>query len=169
MKSKKVITITNAYTWYNKGDSGILLATIDILKKVYDNVEFNILSFTPNVDKKHYCEDKSVKNVYSNVLNPYPYRKGKVGKIIAIVKLFFKMISMQFGLTFFRNMTIKKHENLSALQKSDMIVVCGGGFLGGKKLDSLMHVYQIYVDTIFHKPVYVMGTSIEPTKSKFVK
>lgn len=169
MKSKKVITITNAYTWYNKGDSGILLATIDILKKVYDNVEFNILSFTPNVDKKHYCEDKSVKNVYSNVLNPYPYRKGKVGKIIAIVKLFFKMISMQFGLTFFRNMTIKKHENLRALQKSDMIVVCGGGFLGGKKLDSLMHVYQIYVDTIFHKPVYVMGTSIEPTKSKFVK
>ena len=42
MKSKKTITITNAYTWYNKGDAGILLATIDTLKKVYSNVEFNV-------------------------------------------------------------------------------------------------------------------------------
>ena len=34
MESKKVITITNAYTWYNKGDAGILLATIDTLKEI---------------------------------------------------------------------------------------------------------------------------------------
>ena len=37
------IVITNAYTWYNKGDAGILLATIDVLKKVYKDAEFSIL------------------------------------------------------------------------------------------------------------------------------
>ena len=168
-ENKKVITITNAYTWYNKGDAGILLATIDALKKVYDNVEFNILSFTPDVDRKHYCEDKSIKEVYSNILNPHPYKKGKVGKTIAIIKLFFKMIFVQFGLTFFRSKTINKHENLRVLRDSDVIIVCGGGFLGGKKFDSLMHLYQMYIDTLFHKPVYVMGTSIEPIKNKLIK
>lgn len=165
----KKITITNAYTWYNKGDAGILLATIDTLKKIYKDAEFNILSFTPEIDRKHYCEDKTVKNVYSNILNPHPYKKGKLGKIIAVIKLFSKMIEIQFGLTFFKKKTIEKYESLKALQESDIIIVCGGGFLGGKKFDSLMHVYQIYVNTIFKKPVYIMGTSIEPIKKKLIK
>ena len=169
MKNKTKITITNAYTWYNKGDAGILLATIDTLKKIYNNVEFNILSFTPDVDKKHYCEDKCVKGVYSNILNPHPYKKGKIGKLIAIAKLFFQMIFIQFGLTFFKTETIKKHDNLKVLHDSDIIIVCGGGFLGGKKFDSLMHVYQMYVDTLFGKPVYVMGTSVEPIKNRLIK
>lgn len=169
MKSKKTITITNAYTWYNKGDAGILLATIDTLKKVYSNVEFNVLSFTPDEDRKHYCKDITIKGVYSNILNPYPYKKGKVGKLIAIIKLFFKMLYIQFGLTFFRNTTVNKYGSLKKIQNSDIIIVCGGGFLGGKKFDSLMHIYQIYVDTLFGKPVYVMGTSIEPIKDKFIK
>ena len=165
----KKITITNAYTWYNKGDAGILLATVDTLKNIYKDAEFTILSFTPEIDRKHYCEDKSIKNVYSNILNPHPYKKGKLGKIFAVIKLFFKIIRIQFGLTFFKKKTIEKYENLKALQESDIIIVCGGGFLGGKKFDSLMHVYQIYVNTIFNKPVYIMGTSIEPIKNKFIK
>lgn len=169
MKRKKKITITNAYTWYNKGDAGILLAIIDTLKKLYNSVEFNVLSFTPDVDRIHYCDDSSVKEVYSNVLNPHPYKKGKVGKTIAIIKLFFKMIMIQFGLTFFRKKTVNKHDNLKALQDSDIIIVCGGGFLGGKKFDSLMHLYQIYVNTLVGKPVYIMGTSIEPIKNKIIK
>lgn len=169
MENKKTITITNAYTWYNKGDAGILLATVDTLKKIYNKAEFNILSFTPDVDRKNYCKDSSIKEVYSNILNPHPYKKGKVGKTIAIIKLIFKMIYIQFGLTFFRKATINKYESLTALQNSDIIIVCGGGFLGGKKFDSLMHIYQIYVDTLFNKPVYVMGTSVEPIKNRFIK
>ena len=76
---------------------------------------------------------------------------------------------MQIGLKLFRKNTIKKNKSLELLENADIIVVCGGGFLGGKKLDSLMHIYQIYVDTLFKKPVYVMGNSIEPISNKVVK
>ena len=86
----KKITITNAYTWNNKGDAGILLATIDCLKKVYNEVEVNILSFTPNLDREKYSSDVSIKNVESNILNPHPYKHTKIGKIIAIIKLIIK-------------------------------------------------------------------------------
>ncbi|BCP62264.1 hypothetical protein SUT380_14520 [Streptococcus parasuis] len=50
---KKKITITNAYTWYNKGDAGILLGTVNTLKQIYgsENIEINVLSFTPDEDK----------------------------------------------------------------------------------------------------------------------
>lgn len=163
------IVITNAYTWYNKGDAGILLATIDVLKKVYKNAEFSILSFAPDTDRIKYSTDKSIKEVESNILNPHPYKHTKIGRILAIGKLFFKMLQMQIGLKLFRKNTIKKNKSLELLENADIIVVCGGGFLGGKKLDSLMHIYQIYVDTLFKKPVYVMGNSIEPISNKVVK
>lgn len=163
------IVITNAYTWYNKGDAGILLATIDVLKKVYKDAEFSILSFAPDTDRIKYSTDKSIKEVESNILNPHPYKHTKVGRILAIGKLFFKMLQMQIGLKLFRKNTIKKNKSLELLENADIIVVCGGGFLGGKKLDSLMHIYQIYVDTLFKKPVYVMGNSIEPISNKVVK
>ncbi len=161
------ITITNAYTWYNKGDAGILLATIDLLKDIYKEVEFDILSFTPEEDSKRYCKIPEVKNVYSNILNPHPYKHTKVGKIIAIIKLFFSLLKNQIIMTFKRR--DYKNKTLSSLENADLIIVCGGGFLGGKKLDSLMHLYQIYVNTKFKKPVYIMGTSIEPTTNIIVE
>jgi colanic acid/amylovoran biosynthesis protein len=166
----KKITITNAYTWDNKGDAGILLGIVEELKQVFSHdVEFTILSFTPLKDFQNYSKDKTIKQVYSNILNPHPYVHTKIGKIKAMIKLVMKAIKTSFGLRFFKDKMIKKDKTLEALAQSDIIVVCGGGFLGGKKLESLMHLYQININTKFGKPVYVMGTSIEPLKNKLVK
>ena len=168
---KKIITITNAYTWYNKGDAGILLGTVNTLKQIYgtNNLDIRVLSFTPEEDKKRYCKDKTITNVFSNVLNPHPYKHTKFGKICAIFKLVFKFIYLFIFSNICLNHLIKKNDSFKSLRDSDIIIVCGGGFLGGKKLDSLMHVFQMYIDTKFQKKVYVMGTSIEPVKNKIVK
>lgn len=167
----KKITITNAYTWYNKGDAGILLGTVNTLKKIYgeENIEIDVLSFTPEEDKKRYCEDKCIKNVYSNVLNPHPYKHTKLGKIVAIIKLIIRVVYLMLMIKFALKKLVKKEESFKTLASSDMLVVCGGGFLGGRKIDSLMHVFQMYVNTKFGIPIYVMGTSIEPMKNKIVK
>ena len=167
----KKITITNAYTWYNKGDAGILLGIVSALKKEYgeNNIEINVLSFTPEEDKKRYCKDKCIKNVYSNTLNPYPYKYTKIGKLFAIIKLFFRMCKLYLKGKISLNNLIKNEESYNILNESDIIIVCGGGFLGGKKYNSLMHLFQIYVDTLFEKPVIVMGTSIEPIKRNLIK
>lgn len=170
-KIVKKITITNAYTWYNKGDAGILLGTVNTLKQIYgsENIEIDILSFTPGEDKKRYCKDPVIKNVYSNVLNPRPYKHTKIGKLIAIVKLIVRTIYLSLMMKFNIDKLVLKEQAFKSLSDSDIIVVCGGGFLGGKKLDSLMHVFQMYVNTKFNKPVYLMGTSIEPMTNKIVK
>ena len=166
----KKIVITNAYTWYNKGDAGILLGVIEALKQVYNNdIKVNILSFTPNEDKKRYCKDNKIEDVYSNILNPFPYKHTKIGKMIAIIKLFIKMIYIYILTKISMDNAVKKNKTLKVLSESDLIVVCGGGFLGGKKYDSLIHVFQIYINTLFHKPVIVMGTSIEPMKKGIIK
>ena len=168
---KKIITITNAYTWYNKGDAGILLGTVNTLKQIYgeNNLDIRVLSFTPEEDKKRYCMDKTITNVYSNVLNPHPYKHTKIGKIIAILKLFMTYIYMFIFSNLNLNHLIKKYDNFRTLSESDFIIVCGGGFLGGKKMESLMHVFQMYINTKFNKKVYVMGTSIEPMSNWGIK
>ena len=166
----KRITITNGYTWYNKGDAGILLGTVNAIKEIYGaDVEINILSFTPEEDKKRYCKDKNIKNVYSNVLNPYPFKKTFIGKKVAIIKLFNNMLANYIKLNLLGDKFIEKNENLKVLKESDLLVVCGGGFLGGKKFNSFMHLYQMYVNSKFNKPVVLWGTSIEPFKNKVVK
>lgn len=168
---KKRITITNAYTWYNKGDAGILQGIVSALKEQYgeDNIEINILSFTPDIDKENYCKDKIIKGVYSNILNPHPYKHTKLGKLVAMMKLTIRMSLLYIKTKISLKKTIKSEESLRILNDSDLIIVCGGGFLGGKKYDSLMHVFQIYINTLFKKPVIVMGTSIEPIKKKMIK
>lgn len=164
------ITITNAYTWYNKGDAGILLGIVNALKKIYgESIEINILSFSPEEDKKRYCKDSCIKNVYSNILNPFPYKHTFLGKNLAILKLFIKMLGIYTTSKISIKKLIKKQKELEILNDSDLIVVCGGGFLGGKKYDSLIHLFQIYVNTLFGKPVIMMGTSIEPMKKGIIK
>lgn len=167
----KKITITNAYTWYNKGDAGILLGIVNALKKQFgeQQIEINVLSFTPEEDAKRYCIDKTIKNIYSNILNPHPYKHTKIGKILAILKLFFRAIYIYLIMKINKNILIKKEKSFKVLSESDIIVVCGGGFLGGKKYDSLQHLFQIYINTFFEVPVIVMGTSIEPIKKKSIK
>lgn len=165
----KKVTITNAYTWYNKGDAGILLGTVNLLKQLYgQDIEINILSFTPEEDKKRYCKDKKIKNVETNILNPHPYKHTRMGKMKAALKLLFKAIYFFININFNKEYLIRKNKSVKLLNDSDIIIVCGGGFLGGKKFESLMHLFQIYINTKMKKNVYIMGTSIEPIKSKII-
>lgn len=166
----KKIVITNAYTWFNKGDAGILLGIVESLKQLYpkEKLELTVLSFTPEEDKKRYCKDEVITNVFSNVLNPHPYKHTKIGKLWAMFRLFFSMI-FQFLCVHLNKKILIKKDNYRSLSQADLIVVCGGGFLGGKKFDSFMHLFQIYINTKFKKKVIVMGTSIEPISNKFVK
>ncbi|ERK32148.1 polysaccharide pyruvyl transferase family protein [Clostridium intestinale] len=166
----KKITITNGYTWYNKGDAGILLGTVNAVKEIFgEDIEINILSFTPNEDKIRYCKDVKIKNVFSNVLNPYPFKKTFLGKRVAIIKLVFKMLTHYLKFNFLGEKFINSQENIKILKDSDLIIVCGGGFLGGKKFNSFIHLYQIYINNRLNKPTILWGTSIEPFKNNIVK
>ncbi|MFR8869028.1 MAG: polysaccharide pyruvyl transferase family protein [Paraclostridium sordellii] len=165
----KKIVITNGYTWYNKGDSGILLGTVNTIKQIFGRTaEITILSFTPEEDAKRYCKDPQIKGVYSNILNPYPFKKTIIGKPLAIGKLGMSLASTELRFKLNKNKLIKNNKGLKAIDDSDLIIVCGGGFLGGKKFNSFMHLYQMNINSQFNKPVILWGTSIEPIKNKIV-
>lgn len=162
------ITITNCFTWYNKGDAGIVQGTIETLKNIFGtDIEINILSYMPNEDSKRFLKDKNVKGVYSNMVNPYNqdthrYEMSKKALAINIIK---DLIQVNINKTKFLN----NNKTMQILENSDLIVAVGGGYLGGENLGSnIMHLNQIYMNTKVNKPVILWGTSIEPTNNKKV-
>lgn len=164
------ITVMNAYTWFNKGDAGILMGTLqeinDVVKEAH---EINILSFTPDTDATHYKKIKNVKGVYSNLLNPYPFKKNMIGKSMAIIKLGLQCVFQLVFFFLFRPIALRMMKSLKVLNQSDIIIVCGGGFLGGKKFNSLIHLHQIFIATFLNKKVFLWGTSIEPPTNNTIK
>lgn len=158
------ITIISAYTWYNKGDAGILLGTVELLNKILDNPKINILSFTPEIDNVKYKQvNSSINQVKSNLFNPYPVKKTPFCKGIKIIKMMFEALGIKVGLCHKR---IKDYKQI--LLGSDLIIVCGGGFLGGNKYNSLIHVVQYLLLNKYMARSILLGASIEPPKTKVI-
>lgn len=162
-----IITIVSAYTWYNKGDAAILLGTIDELNDFYKdaNITFNILTFTPEIDREKYkTVYQNIENVESNIFNPYPFKRNKFSKMIAMFKMGVHYAYLKF-VDFFPFFKIN-NTGYNLCEGSDVIVVCGGGFLGGNKYNSLTHLAQIDILKGLNKPMILWGTSIEPPSKK---
>ncbi|WP_309089155.1 polysaccharide pyruvyl transferase family protein [Domibacillus sp.] len=168
------VTIIDAYTWYNKGDAGILIGTLNQINNFYEkegikDLKIDIFSFTPESDEVHYKEIKNVSEVQSNLLNPYPFSKTKAGKSKAIAKLAYNSIIQNITFKVSKKTAAKKYPQIKKMFESDIIIVCGGGFLGGKKFNSLMHLHQINIAAQLGKPIFLWGTSIEPPTNKVLK
>lgn len=164
------ITIISAYTWFNKGDAGILMGTITELTEYFGekNVEFNVLSFTPEVDRAKYKKFFSnVIEVQSNIFNPYPVKKDKINKAKAIIRMGLEYFYFKFFTIF--SSKLKKNISIKLCEESDLIIVCGGGFLGGNKYNSLIHLAQIDILKELHIPMILWGASIEPPRKTLLK
>ncbi|WJE15270.1 polysaccharide pyruvyl transferase family protein [Halobacillus sp. ACCC02827] len=164
------ITIIDAYTWYNKGDAGILLGTVESLNQMYNNPEIRVLSFTPRLDQLKYSQVYSNINlVRTNLLNPYPLKKTKFQKLIAIGKLAKEKLIQDIIFKISKEKYLKKYESARIINDSDVVYVCGGGFLGGKKFNSLIHLHQIKKATKLNDNCILWGTSVEPPTNKLLK
>jgi colanic acid/amylovoran biosynthesis protein len=58
---------------------------------------------------------------------------------------------------------------LQEYRNADIIVSCGGGYLGGDKMWSTLFLFRIYLAKRMAKRVYLWGVSIEPFKEWILK
>lgn len=166
------ITIISAYTWYNKGDAAILMGTLTEINEFFgqqDELKINILTFTPDIDSTKYKKlFENIEHVESNIFNPYPLKKTKVSKGLAILKMGLQYFNMKTQTTIFGEKLLK-NKSYQICSESDLIIICGGGFLGGNKYNSLIHLAQMDIIQKLNKPTVLWGTSIEPPRKKILK
>lgn len=173
MKTKNdvVITIVSAYTWFNKGDAGILMGTLTELNEYFrmKEVRFNILSFTPDIDKINYEKFfPNISKVNSNIFNPYPVKKNKFHKGIAIMKLGIQYV-LKKSISKISPKFLESNDSVKLCKNSDLLIICGGGFLGGNKYNSLIHLAQMDILKNLNRPMILWGTSIEPPSKRLLK
>lgn len=151
------VSITNCYTWLNKGDAAIVLGIVDSIKDYWKADEINLYTFSPKLDKEKYTKEGSVDTVYESVLNIHPYnnRSQKIAKILHVI-LKYLIILLKIKLN---KISDKK---LKVLADSDCIIICGGGFLGGSKIGSLIHLMLIHLNQKLNSNVVLLGASVEP-------
>lgn len=160
------IVITNAYTWLNKGDAGILIGTIDLLRDIYgDDLKVNILSFSPDLDAEHYRKLDCVEGVYENVISPY--KKNPLH--IPVQYLNWIRSKKQLYTLKFNPEKLMKQDNFRVLKEADYVIACGGGYLGGNGIaGNYLHLYLIAISLRLGKHVIMLGNSVEPGSNKKV-
>ena len=160
------IVITNAYTWGNKGDAGILLGTIDTLLDIYGNqLEVDILTFSPELDRKHYMGLPGVHGVYENVLSPYwPNSLHIPVQYLNVVRGISQRIRLVFDEDSLNNKSYR------AIREADYVIACGGVYLGGNSwAGNYIHLFLIDTCLKMNKKVVMVGNSVEPSTNHYVK
>jgi len=145
-KINKVLII-NAYSYKNRGDSGIIVAMIDIIRKSYKNADISVMSqyHEQNIEYYNKMNVKSVPPVW-DIINT----KGFLNKYIdGIKKLFYK------------------NQNIEQIQTSDIILSAGGGYLyssrkGPLGVGFINALYHIWLATKLKKKIILFPQSVGP-------
>ena len=158
------ILITNAYTWYEKGDAAIILGMMRALRQYIPDANITVLSFTPRVDNRKYkkYEVKFLRNLLP--LSP----EDNSPKFVKAAKLLPKLIEHWLWLKLRLPINSTENEILNAYADADIVISCGGGFLGGFEIGSLLHVYGIYFAKLLGKPTIIYGQSVEPFGNRLI-
>ena len=152
------ILITNAYSWYNKGDAAIVISTLYALRKHIPDAEITVLSHTPDIDKKQYQRYDNKVQVFRLPLVPYPDYSRKLATGFKHLLDIIKYTSLA-KLPSARALT---DDVLAAYANADLVISSGGGYIGGYITGNLVQVYGIYLAKLLNKPVVLWAQSIEP-------
>lgn len=163
------IVITNGYTWNNSGDAGIVIGTIELLKQVFgENTEFTVFTGTPELDREKYA----INGIKAQFMNRMLVQGKKYLGFIPYNSycLLFQVLFSNLKLLFAKKYLNKNRENYRALKEADLIVVCGGGYLGGDAFwGNLNHLHQIKINSSYKKRMIVLGASVEPTTKWYIR
>ncbi|TCI84774.1 polysaccharide pyruvyl transferase family protein [Tenacibaculum sp. M341] len=146
-KAKKVLII-NAYSFRNRGDSGIIVAMIDSIRKAYSNVEISVMSQFHEQNREYYktFNVKSVPPVW-DIIN----EKSFIKKYI----------------TGFKKRLFYKSQSTEEIDKADLVLSAGGGYLYSSRIGPmgvgfLNVLYHLWISKKRGKKVILFPQSVGP-------
>jgi len=165
------ILITNAWSWYNKGDAAIVITMADALKKYISDAEISILSYTTEIDSLKY------KKYGIKVLPGLRFQKSnKRWRIAKWLDMFDQLcrhclwaLSYRFLNKDIKYLKGKEAKILDEYANADIIVSCGGEVIWGSSLYIFFNLYEIFLGKLLGKPVVIYAQSIGPFNSKLSK
>lgn len=149
IEQKKKVLIINAYSYNNRGDAGIVVAMIDLIKLTFkNNVDISVMSqfHKENVLFYEKMNVSSVPPVW-DILNP----KGFIKKYFTGLK----------------KVLFYKKQQTNEIENADLILSAGGGYLYSSKIGPLgigfvNVLYHLWISKKYKKKVVLFPQSIGP-------
>ena len=165
------VTILNTYSWFNKGDSAIVLGTVHALRCINPDVNVTIVSQTPQADRRPYAQ-RGVAVVGGPFGLIYQRDVPRVWRLLvfglSLNMLLMALIDARILGPRTTNWLPGEVGRLArALTRSDLVISCGGGFWhdsdGG--LGIRIHLPQLICAYLSGAPFVCLGQTLGPFRS----
>lgn len=180
-------SLIHCYSDNNKGDAGIILATIYAIKKSDPDAEINLFSTYSSKDNKFKTDHEFLKqhcdNLYTSLF-PEPFLRfgnkqysGSYAKMISFVFLYLKwQLVLILNNSFINRILLSKNEKLAfnKFEESDFVISKGGSFLYSEgsirsSLSLIRMLYPFNLGKKLNKKVIILGQSLGPIVTNFDK
>tara|TARA_B110000211_G_C14044859_1_gene538453 strand:- start:33 stop:1328 length:1296 start_codon:yes stop_codon:yes gene_type:complete len=180
----KKFVLIHSYSDFNKGDAGIVISTVQNLRKTYPGCKVDMISTFSSKDNVFEREHKEISkyadNMYTSLfpelfLNFFGKRLGgTVAKIIAMVLFSFKAVLNILTIKMFRTplfVNTDEKKAFNAVAEADVVISKGGSFLcsfGTLREDfSLWRMcYPFKIAKLYSKKTVVLAQSLGPFDSE---
>lgn len=177
--SIKKIFVACGFTWNNKGDAALLMATAQALRKAVPQVGLSFVSFTPELDSQRYDE-----KVVCMPLDPggrasqFTHRFGNASPsalrlLVSMVLLFFRvwLVLRRFMPESVANLLLGRRmlPTVREIMTSDIVVALPGGYLQATEWRDdfwLFHWLTLQMAKAAGKPVVIYAQSIGPFEGR---
>jgi len=176
----KKFVLIHSYSDFNKGDAGIVISTVQNLRKAYPSCQVDMISTFSTKDIIFHDQHKEISKYADNIFTSlFPElflniggkrRSSTIAKLTAMVLLSFKSIVNYYSIKFTNKAIIANQDDLDALnaiKECDVVISKGGSFLcslGSIREDfSLWRMlYPFYIAKLFSKKTVVLAQSLGP-------
>ncbi|WP_438989319.1 polysaccharide pyruvyl transferase family protein [Polaribacter sp.] len=151
IEQKKKVLIINAYSYRNRGDAGIVVAMVDLIK----------LTFKNNVDI-------SVMSQFHKE-NVHFYKKMNVRSVPPVWDILNQKVFIKKYFTGFKKVLFYKKQQTNEIINADLILSAGGGYLYSSKIGPLgigfvNVLYHLWLSKKYKKKVVLFPQSVGPLK-----
>ncbi len=167
------ITIVNGWHDDNKGDSAIVLGTLQVLKRRFPGAQYTLVSAFSKQDKMFgQAHRHLLKRVPDLVICPSPIpfafirSTPKAFKYLDAIRYLLRTLTS--GLKLAAGINTPTNSGFICIRSSDLIISKGGHFLHGRRAHPvdwaylLEQAYPLLLARKYHRPYIILGQSLGP-------
>lgn len=162
------IVIACCWSYYNKGDAAIALATIKLIQKVVPNVEITMLTFDHHSFMKHKKElGDSIKVLpmpsITDSLRPLRILFGTASHVglKGLFGLLFLILSLA-SMPLLRRLDSQLERTLRSIDNSNLVIIVGGNYIYSHFGFYIHTIPIVYAKFLRKKKTVMLGHSIGP-------
>ncbi|MHA2052083.1 MAG: polysaccharide pyruvyl transferase family protein [Candidatus Kariarchaeaceae archaeon] len=166
----KKIIISNCWSFYNKGDASIAIATTDLINQIFNDPKITLLAVDHQSFTDHKGNFERPPQILPMIHTIFPFNKIRFiySAILYVSKKYLPIIGLSYLIiqlamaSLLRNVNKKLNKILSEIDQADLVIAVGGNYLWSHEGLYNHLLPLVYSKFIKKKKLVLLGHSIGP-------